>query len=273
LVYDVDDDGATETVAFAYRGVNYEIDLSEKSAAALDEVLAPYLANARRVRSKPTTPRRPAAKSSVPAGPRGPCLGEEQRHRGLRPRPDRRRCDAPVPRGPRRLKATSHPPALKLLRDDHWGSAQSAARCRPPLALSARIEHRAFTVEDMDAGLALGLMHCPTVRLTASTRPPVHRCVSGRPVSRTRHGDLRPQLREPAAVVPQRIPLRSGSEPPSAGCVGTRSSDCQCIGIGGPSTVISGVGCCAQGGGSPPLTSAARRAQWRSNPAGVQMRR
>jgi hypothetical protein len=67
---DIDGDNATETVAFSYRGAHYEIDLSEKHAAALDEALAPYLANARRVRTKPTTPRRSAAKASVPAGPR-----------------------------------------------------------------------------------------------------------------------------------------------------------------------------------------------------------
>jgi hypothetical protein len=70
LVEDIDSDSATETVAFSYRGADYEIDLSEKSAAALDEVLAPYLANARRVGTKPAAPRRAAAKSSVPAGPR-----------------------------------------------------------------------------------------------------------------------------------------------------------------------------------------------------------
>jgi hypothetical protein len=70
LVDDIDGDSATETVAFSYRGADYEIDLSGKSAAALDEALAPYLANARRVRTKPAAPRRPAAKSSVPAGPR-----------------------------------------------------------------------------------------------------------------------------------------------------------------------------------------------------------
>jgi hypothetical protein len=69
LVDDVDGDNATETVAFSYRGADYEIDLSEKHAAALDEALAPYLANARRIRAKPAAPRRPA-KSSVPAGPR-----------------------------------------------------------------------------------------------------------------------------------------------------------------------------------------------------------
>jgi len=40
------------------------------NAAALDEVLAPYLANARRIRTKAPAPRRPAAKPSAPAGPR-----------------------------------------------------------------------------------------------------------------------------------------------------------------------------------------------------------
>ena len=71
MTHPVDDlDSATETVAFSYRGVNYEIDLSEKNATALDEVLAPYLENARRVRTKPPAPRRRVAKSSVPAGPR-----------------------------------------------------------------------------------------------------------------------------------------------------------------------------------------------------------
>jgi hypothetical protein len=69
-VDDVDGENATETVAFSYRGVDYEIDLSERNAAALDEVLAPYLANARRVRTKPTAPRRSAEKSSAPASPR-----------------------------------------------------------------------------------------------------------------------------------------------------------------------------------------------------------
>jgi hypothetical protein len=69
-VDDIDGEGETATVALSYRDTDYEIDLSEKSAAALDEVLAPYLANARRVRTRPTAPRRPAAKSSAPAGPR-----------------------------------------------------------------------------------------------------------------------------------------------------------------------------------------------------------
>ena len=69
LVDDLDSDGATETVAFGYRGVNYEIDLSEKSAAALDEVLAPYLASARRGPDQapgPAAPQREAQRSRRP---------------------------------------------------------------------------------------------------------------------------------------------------------------------------------------------------------------
>ena len=34
----------------AYRGVGYEVDLSEKNAEKLDKVLAPYVAAARKVR-------------------------------------------------------------------------------------------------------------------------------------------------------------------------------------------------------------------------------
>jgi hypothetical protein len=39
------DDGeeATQTVKLSYRGVDYEVDLSERNAAALDDALAPYL--------------------------------------------------------------------------------------------------------------------------------------------------------------------------------------------------------------------------------------
>jgi hypothetical protein len=70
LVDDSDGGTAPETVAFSYRGASYEIDLSEKTAAALDELLAPYLANARRVPTKPTAPRRRAAKPRASAGPR-----------------------------------------------------------------------------------------------------------------------------------------------------------------------------------------------------------
>jgi len=66
LVDDGDGDGATQTIPFAYRGVEYEIDLSEREVTALDAVLAPYVENARPVRAKRTTARRPTAKSSKP---------------------------------------------------------------------------------------------------------------------------------------------------------------------------------------------------------------
>ena len=39
-VDDIDGEHATETVAFSYRGADYEIDLSARKAAALDEALA-----------------------------------------------------------------------------------------------------------------------------------------------------------------------------------------------------------------------------------------
>lgn len=78
LVDDEDGDEATQTIPFAYRGVEYEIDLSERQVTALDAMLAPYLENARPVMAKRTKARRPTAKasktnksskSSVPADP------------------------------------------------------------------------------------------------------------------------------------------------------------------------------------------------------------
>ena len=45
---DLDGSPAVETVRFGYAGRDYEIDLNEEHAAALDEALAPYLEHARR---------------------------------------------------------------------------------------------------------------------------------------------------------------------------------------------------------------------------------
>jgi hypothetical protein len=61
LVDDIDGDAATETVRLSYRGVDYEVDLSARNAAALDEALAPYLESARRVPRRRTA-RRTTAK-------------------------------------------------------------------------------------------------------------------------------------------------------------------------------------------------------------------
>jgi Lsr2 len=61
--------GGTQTIPFAYRGTQYEIELSAKDVKALEAALAPYVANARPVTVKRTNPRRSPVKSSVPAGP------------------------------------------------------------------------------------------------------------------------------------------------------------------------------------------------------------
>jgi hypothetical protein len=48
LIDDLDQGAADETVSFALDGVSYEIDLSAKNAAKMRDVLANYVANARR---------------------------------------------------------------------------------------------------------------------------------------------------------------------------------------------------------------------------------
>jgi hypothetical protein len=55
LVDDIDGGEAAKTVHFGYAGTDYEIDLNEKNAAALESALAPYLAAGRRAgRSRAT---------------------------------------------------------------------------------------------------------------------------------------------------------------------------------------------------------------------------
>lgn len=51
LVDDLDDGEASETVEFSLDGTSYEIDLSDKNAAALRDALAIYIASARKVGS------------------------------------------------------------------------------------------------------------------------------------------------------------------------------------------------------------------------------
>jgi ribosomal protein L4 len=48
LIDDLDGDEAAETISFGLDGAQYEIDLSENNAAALRDVLATYIAHARR---------------------------------------------------------------------------------------------------------------------------------------------------------------------------------------------------------------------------------
>jgi hypothetical protein len=49
LIDDIDGSSAVETVAFGLDGADYEIDLNEKNAKKLRDVLANYTANARQV--------------------------------------------------------------------------------------------------------------------------------------------------------------------------------------------------------------------------------
>lgn len=50
LTDDLDGSKAERTISFAFDGVSYEIDLSKKNAAALEEALRPYVAAARNMR-------------------------------------------------------------------------------------------------------------------------------------------------------------------------------------------------------------------------------
>ena len=57
LLDDVDGGEATETLSFSLDGVGYEIDLSDKNAAALRDALAPWISAGRRVSGRRTTGR------------------------------------------------------------------------------------------------------------------------------------------------------------------------------------------------------------------------
>jgi hypothetical protein len=63
LTDDTDGSEAAETVSFGYRGKSYEIDLSEKNAQKLDDVMALYIGHARRAGGSHRS-----ARSSTPSG-------------------------------------------------------------------------------------------------------------------------------------------------------------------------------------------------------------
>jgi hypothetical protein len=65
LLDDLDGGVAAESVAFSLDGKSYEIDLSEKNAAALRDAFAPFVGSARRAGgSAPSRPRMSARMSS-----------------------------------------------------------------------------------------------------------------------------------------------------------------------------------------------------------------
>lgn len=64
LLDDLDGGEATETVSFGLDGSNYEIDLSSENASKLREVLAPYVASARKAGGAKRTSRGRGGRSS-----------------------------------------------------------------------------------------------------------------------------------------------------------------------------------------------------------------
>lgn len=76
LVDDIDGGTAAETVAFGLDNKNYEIDLSEKHAAKLRDILAPFVGAARRATGSSTTrARRTPAPAARPSGSREETAG------------------------------------------------------------------------------------------------------------------------------------------------------------------------------------------------------
>ena len=63
LVDDLDGSEATETVSFGLDGASYEIDLNEKNAAQLRELLSGYVGHARKVGAAPRRGGRKSASS------------------------------------------------------------------------------------------------------------------------------------------------------------------------------------------------------------------
>jgi hypothetical protein len=74
---DIDGSEAAGTVRFGLQGTTYEIDLSQKNADELAEVLEPYVLAGRKV-----TSRRPAARSRA-AGPSPAAVREWARTEGM----------------------------------------------------------------------------------------------------------------------------------------------------------------------------------------------
>ncbi len=62
---DLDGGNAEETVAFALDGAEYEIDLSSENASKLREVLAPWVARARKTGGRRKRGAKPASDSST----------------------------------------------------------------------------------------------------------------------------------------------------------------------------------------------------------------
>lgn len=79
LTDDMDGSEATQTIAFAYQGVNYEIDLNDDHAAALEESFHDWIQAARKVNAKTATARgsRVARSTASPSAPGNASSGRD----------------------------------------------------------------------------------------------------------------------------------------------------------------------------------------------------
>lgn len=93
LVDDLDGSEATETVSFGLDGTSYEIDLNDKNAAKLRDVLAGYTGHARKVGAASRRGRKSSAASA--SGPSAREIRDWARSNGYDV-PDRGRVSAEV---------------------------------------------------------------------------------------------------------------------------------------------------------------------------------
>jgi len=70
LMDDLDGGKADKTVSFSLDGVNYEIDLSEENAAALEDAFARYVGAARRVSGRTAAGRGRSTRTTVSSDPK-----------------------------------------------------------------------------------------------------------------------------------------------------------------------------------------------------------
>jgi len=70
LVDDVDGREATQTIAFAYQGAAYEIDLNDDHASALEESFADWISSARRMTGSSQRSSKPSAPPRSTSAPR-----------------------------------------------------------------------------------------------------------------------------------------------------------------------------------------------------------
>lgn len=83
LIDDVDGSEGAETVTFALDGVTYEIDLSEKNAAAMRDAFSSWVGHGRRVSGRATPSGRGGRKAAASSGTDSSAVREWARANGM----------------------------------------------------------------------------------------------------------------------------------------------------------------------------------------------